>query len=60
MEIANTGDLKAFSDYLGRLGLVTLADAVTTGRKALAGNLTRPNGNGGRTVGTTYLPPVDS
>ena len=60
LEIANTGDLKAFSDYLGRLGLVTLADAVTTGREALAGNLNRPNGNGGRTVGTTYLPPVDS
>ena len=59
LEIANTGDLKAFSDYLGRLGLVTLADAVTTGREALAGNLNRPNGNGGRTVGTTYLPPVD-
>ena len=36
LEIANTGDLKAFSDYLGRLGLVTLADAVTTGRTLAA------------------------
>ena len=60
LEIANTGDLKAFSDYLGSLGLVTLTGAVTMGREALAGNLNRPNGNGGRTVGTTYLPPVDS
>ena len=60
LELANTGELKAFSDYLGRLALVTLADAATIGRNALAGNLNRPNGNGGRTVGTTYLPPVDS
>ena len=36
LEIANTGDLKAFSDYLGRLGLATLADAVTTGRTLAA------------------------
>ena len=59
LEVANTGDLRAFSDYLGRLALVSLGEAVTLGRRALTGNMNRPNGNGGRTVGTTYLPPVD-
>ena len=59
LEIANTGDLKAFSNFLGGLAFVTIAAAVNIGRKALAGNLNRPNGNGGRTLGTTYLPPVD-
>jgi len=59
LEVANTGDLRAFSDYLGTLALVTLLEAVTLGRRALTGNMNRPNGNGGRTIGTTYLPPVD-
>ena len=59
LETANTGDLRVFSDYLGRLALVTLGEAVRIGQRALAGNVNRPNGNGGRTVGTTYLPPVD-
>ena len=59
LEIANSGDLRAFSDYLCRLALVTLGEAVNLGRSALAGNVNRPNGNGGRTVGTTYMPPVD-
>ena len=58
LELANSGTLRAFSDYLGRLGLVTLGEAVSLGESALAGNMNRPNGNGGRTVGTTYLPPV--
>ena len=59
LEIADRGDLRAFSDYLCRLALVTLGEAVNLGRSALAGNVNRPNGNGGRTVGTTYMPPVD-
>ena len=59
LEAANTSDLKAFSDYLADLGVVTLRGAVMLGRCALGGDLNRPNGNGGRTVGTTYLPPVD-
>ena len=57
LEVANTGDLRAFSDFLGGLATVTLRSAVQIGRKALDGNLNRPNGNGGRTLGTTYLPP---
>ena len=60
LETANTGDLRAFTDYLGRLALLTLASAVQLGQRALAGNMNRPNGNGGRTIGTTYLPPVDN
>ena len=59
LEAADAGDLKAFSDHLGRLASVTLAAAVRIGRRALSGNLNRPNGNGGRTLGTTYLPPLD-
>ena len=59
LEDADGGDLKAFSDYLGRLALVTLGAAVSLGQRALAGNMNRPNGNGGRTVGTTYMPPMD-
>ena len=59
LEIANSGVLRTFSDYLGRLALVTLGEAVNLGERALAGNVNRPNGNGGRTVGTTYLPPVE-
>lgn len=59
LEIANTGDLKVFSDYLGGLATITLGSAVRIGRKALAGDLSRANGNGGRTIGTAYLPPTD-
>ena len=59
LEIANTGDLKAFSDYLADVATVSLRAAVRLGQRALAGNVNRPNGNGGRTVGTTYLPPVN-
>ena len=59
LEEANSGNLRTFSDYIGTLALVTLRRAVILGRRALAGNVNRPNGNGGRTVGTTYLPPVE-
>ena len=59
LEIANTGDLRAFSDYLADVATVSLRAAVRLGQRALAGNVSRPNGNGGRTVGTTYLPPVE-
>ena len=60
LEDANRGDLRAFSDHIGTLALVTLRRAVRLGQRALAGRLDRPNGNGGRTVGTTYLPPSDA
>ena len=59
LERADRGDLRAFSDHLGRLASVTLAAAVRIGRDALSGRLNRPCGNGGRVRGTEYLPPDD-
>ena len=59
LERADRGDPRSFSDYLGVLALVSLTGAVMLGRDALAGNLNRPNGNGGRTVGSEYYPPVE-
>ena len=60
LEAANTGDLRAFTDYLADMAIGSLRAAVRLGRRALAGNLNRPNGNGGRTIGTTYLPPLNN
>jgi len=47
-----------FSNFLGYLALATLDSAVELGRRALSGDLNRSNGNGGRTIGTTYYPPL--
>ena len=59
LEVANTGDLRAFSDYVGAQAVATIVPAINLAERALAGELSRPNGNGGRTVGDEYLPPVD-
>ena len=59
LEAANTGDLRAFTDYLAYTAMASLGAAVRLGEHALTGNMNRPNGNGGRTIGTTYLPPVE-
>ena len=59
LEQADRGDLRAFSNFLGPYAQGTLRAALLTGRNALAGNLNRPNGNGGRTVGDRYYPPVE-
>ena len=58
LELADGGDLKALADYIGGLAVVSLIAANQLARQALAGRLERPNGNGGRTVGETYHPPV--
>ena len=58
LEAADEGDLRAFSDFLGYTALASLQGAVALGRRALSGNLNRSNGNGGRTIGTTYYPPL--
>ena len=58
LERADRGNLRSFSDYLGILALTSLNAAVPLARDALSGNLNRPNGNGGRTVGSEYYPPV--
>ena len=59
LEAADSGDLQAFSDYLADMSTPSLRAAVRLGQRALSGNVNRPNGNGGRTIGTTYLPPVE-
>ena len=58
LEAADEGNLKVFSDYLSTLATGSLQGAILLAQRALAGNLSRPNGNGGRTVGDQYLPPV--
>ncbi len=58
LEAADEGSLKAFSDYIGDRSVETVRGAILIAQRALAGKLNRPNGNGGRTVGDQYLPPV--
>ena len=58
LEDADRGDLRAFSDYLGAQATGPLTNALALARRALAGRLERPNGNGGRTVGGQYYPPA--
>ena len=60
LEIADEGDLRAFSDHIGILALGTLNEAVSLAQRALTGKLNRPNGNGGRTVGDDYYPPDEA
>jgi len=57
LESADEGDLRAFCQHVGGLAYATLTSAVGIGRRALRGRLDRPTGNGGRVVGTDYLPP---
>ncbi len=57
LEFADRGDLRAFSNYIGNLSAGSLQAAVLLSQQILQGNLNRPNGNGGRTVGDRYLPP---
>ncbi|MCY4293439.1 MAG: Fic family protein, partial [Acidimicrobiaceae bacterium] len=59
LELADEGDLKAFSDYIGGLAVSSMINANQLARQAFAGRLNRPNGNGGRTVGDDYLSPLD-
>lgn len=58
LEAADRAELKAFSDFVGIRAAETLLAAVQIARNALSGRLNRPNGNGGRTVGDEYFPPV--
>ena len=60
LEVADRGNLKRFSDLLGGYALPTLVAGLAIGQDALEGNLSRPNGNGGRTVGDRYYPPLES
>ena len=58
LEAADEGRLTVFARYVGALATDAIVGAVEIAQRALAGNLSRPNGNGGRTVGDQYLPPV--
>ena len=58
LEDADAGNLQSFSDYLGSLARIELVGVIRIGRRALAGNLERPNGNGGRTYVDHYVPPL--
>jgi len=58
LESADAGDLKAFADHIGLISLTSLNSANQLASRALAGKLNRANGNGGRTIGDTYHPPL--
>lgn len=59
LEAADEGDLRAFADYLAGMATASMVSANQLARRALAGRLDRPNGNGGRTIGDAYHPPAD-
>ncbi|MCY4214235.1 MAG: Fic family protein [Gammaproteobacteria bacterium] len=58
LEAADEERLIVLARYAGLRALESIAGAVEIAQRALAGKLNRPNGNGGRTVGDQYLPPV--
>ena len=60
LELADRGNLRAFSDHLGDFAMPTLRAAVNQALRVIDGDLDRPTGNGGRMVGDRYLPPNDS
>lgn len=57
LERADRGNLQSFSKYIGGLADNALQGCLLIGDLALEGELNRPNGNGGRTVGGRYFPP---
>ena len=59
LDIANRGSLRQFCEYIGDLAVGVLRGTILMGQQALEGNLTRTNGNGGRTVGNRYYPPIE-
>ena len=60
LEAADDGNLKAFSDYLAEASMASMGGANRLAERALSGSLNRANGNGGRTIGDEYVPPLDS
>jgi len=57
LESADKGDLKFFADHSAIEAESSLAEAIGLAEDILSGELNRPNGNGGRTVGDEYIPP---
>ena len=58
LEAADEGRLMVFARYVGVRAMDSIVGAVEIAQRALAGRLNRSNGNGGRTVGDQYLPPI--
>ncbi len=58
LERADSGNFRAFCDYLGARARNELLAVIQIGRDALDGYLERPNGNGGRTYVDRYVPPL--
>ena len=57
---AHRGDLRPLAEHLEVAAFQTLNTAVRLARDVVDGYLHRPNGNGGRTSGDTYYPPMES
>ena len=58
LELADAGNLRAFSDHINVPATAVLLDAINQAERVIDGNLNRPTGNGGRRVGDTYHPPT--
>lgn len=59
LEVADSGDLRPFVDRIAVLSLSEIQGAERLAERALAGELNRPTGNGGRRVGDDYLAPCN-
>ena len=59
LEAADGGDLRPFVDRVAVLALGEMHGAERVAEQALAGELNRPTGNGGRRVGDDYLAPCN-
>ena len=59
LEAADGGDLRPFVDRVAVLALGEIQGAEQIAEQALAGELNRPTGNGGRRVGDDYLAPCN-
>ena len=58
LEAADEGELVEFARYISDRATIAVRGAIRIAKRAFSGKLNRPNGNGGRTVGDQYLPPV--
>ena len=57
LELADAGDLRSFSDYLGDLAVVSMRSALRMAERALNGDLSMRHSNGGCTRDGLYYPP---
>lgn len=57
LDLADSGSLRELCEYIGDLAVGVLRGTISMGQRALEGNFTRTNSNGGRTIGNRYYPP---